>query len=392
MAVTGIFTSDAGIRGEVAPSFAGTLVRTTEVGGTAPLFALSSGMPSEPISTWYVMWIDATHNTGRAKVTVAATASAASVNITLDDASYVVPGQWYLVETTDERLYVLSVNGKVITVTRGFQGSTIAAIGANTYIQRIGTAFAEGSDAPDSVMEAGVFNNNLTSIFRNSWGITGTADAVQYATGSKKANNREQCAQFHAEDIEASMWYSNRYMAIQSGKRLSTMGGINYYMKQTGSGSVFANFADGTGTSADDIDTFIANVFQQQIRGLQNERICFAGNGAVQVIQKIVRENTTMQIVPGASLYGMAIQYWETPFGKVTFLTHPMFNRNPVFTKNLYLLHPGAITTSYLRPTQDLTDAYVGQDSKSGGLITEMTMQVRCLSAFGAMININKAA
>ena len=45
-------------------------------------------------------------------------------------------------------------------------------------------------------------------------------------------------------------------------------------------------------------------------------------------------------------------------------MTHPLFNESPVWTKDLHVLHPGAIRTRWLRKTHH--DGYDGDGRRAG--------------------------
>jgi len=385
--IRGVFLSDSGIQGETSPDFASAVLRTT-TGGTAPLLALSSGMQARDLAgTWSTMWFDEEHSTGR--LAAAATqANGAATALSLTDGSSVVPGQFYLVEKTGERIFVTDVSGNTLTVVRGFQdtGASAAAIATGDYIQRIGTAFSEASEAPTAVYEQGIPYWNVTQIFRTAWDVSNTTSVITYKTGDKVANSRAQAAFTHAEDIERTLWFGRRWVASQGGKRIATMGGVDYYNTQN-----ITNIATGTASTYASIDAFLSSVFLHQIQGKPQERLAFCGNTAVGVLNAIAKSNTTMNIVPGATTFGMKVFQWISPYGQISLMTHPMFNANPTWSKDLRILHPGAMTVCYLRRTKEYTVGETGRDAKAGGFTTEMTTEFRCPKTAGALRNINLA-
>ena len=93
MAVQGVFTSDANIEGTRTGDFAsGILMIHPE--GTAPLFALSSGMQSMDAKDTAVHWFEENKLSGQFKATAAAAVDATT--ITFEDVSFLAPNTMLL--------------------------------------------------------------------------------------------------------------------------------------------------------------------------------------------------------------------------------------------------------------------------------------------------------
>lgn len=385
--IPGVFLSDSGIQGDVNRDFAAGILRC-EIGGTAPLLALSSGMQSRDlVGSWSTMWFDEEHSSGRLKVATTQ-AAATTTSLVLNDASSVIPASIFLVEATGERIFVSDVSSNTLTIVRGFQdtGDKAAIISADDYIQMIGTAFPESSEPPTAVFEQGTPQWNVTQIFRTAWDVSNTAAVVQYQTGNKLVDSQRQSVARHAEEIERTLWYGKRAVMKQVNARLGLMGGVEFFNT-----SNVSTITTGTASTYSTINSFLESVFQYQISGAPQERLAFAGNTAIGIINEIAKSNTTMNITPGATTYGMKVFNWISPFGSISIMTHPMFNQNPVWSKNLWLLHPSSMVMCYLRRTRPYKVAETGRDAQAGGLTTELTAEFRCPKTSGALLNINKA-
>jgi hypothetical protein len=189
MAVAGVFTSDAGIQGERAGDFAGSIIRH-QPNGSAKLLALTSGMKSADASDIIVTWFEQSRLTGRTTITNNA---GTGTSLVVSDGSEFVAGAVMMIETTGEYVYVTNVVTNTLTVERGFAGTTVTAVdgtGTPVGIQRIGNAHEEGSARPTAVRNLGYPVFNYLQIFRDSWEITRTADAVDYRTGKQKPTSR----------------------------------------------------------------------------------------------------------------------------------------------------------------------------------------------------------
>jgi len=379
MAVKGVFASDKNIQGTRKGDFASAVLQYDPT-GSAPLLALSSGMPSQGAADTIITWFEENRITGRVNIT---TDIALTTSGTVDDASAVVAGQIYIVEANGEYLYVESVSGAVITFSRGFGGTTpvdVDGSGTPVPIQRIGNAHEEGSGKPTSFANVGSPIFNYMEIFRNSWDATGTAKAVEFLTGDVVAKNKRDASTFHAEDIERSLLWGKKAIGVQNGKPFRSMDGIitQITARQTVSGAVTS---ESTNTKWSDLDAFLQAVFSNNIKGKPNERIAFCDNQVLSVIGRIAVLNSVIDLATGDTEFGLKITKWITPYGTITLMTHPLMNEMQAFRGALYVLHPGAIQTRYLRMThEDKNDSdgtRAGADADFGVFTTEMSVEYR---------------
>lgn len=387
MAVKGVFASESGIVGDRKGDFAGALLQTQPT-GSAPLLALTAGMRSSDAMDTVITWFEENHISGRIDVTNNA---GTGTSIIVDDASHVVPGQIFLVEASGEYIFVTAVSGNTLTVERAFGGTTASAIDGSATpkpIQRIGTAHEEGSAKPTSVANLGYPRFNYMQIFRNAWDVTGTARAVQWHTGDVVAKNRRDAGNFHAEDIERSFWFGKKSIGSKNGKPFRTMDGV-LSMITTNVTSQSTNVA------VKDLNDFLEDVFSYNIKGQPNERIAFCGNTVLSVLNILAYNYGTINIKPGETSFGLKVNKWMTPYGDISLMTHPLFNESPHWTKNLYVLHPGAVQVRYLRRTKsddyDKDGSRNGADAEYGVLTTEVSIEYQAERTGGKFTGIDTA-
>lgn len=388
MAVRGVFASDSGIVGDPVGDFAAALLQEFPT-GTAPLFALSSGMPSRPATDVVVNWFEENHLSGRT-TTSGAVASTTTTAIPVVDGSSYPPNIIILDEATAEMMFVTAVTMGVppaatLTVVRGFAGTTPVNVGSGDGIQRIGTAQEEGSAAPTAITNLGVPLYNFTQIFRNTWNVTGTAQAVEYHTGSQTAKTQRDAALFHGEDIERSIMFGKRALGVKNGQPFRTMNGVDAQITTN------ITAAGGT-TSWTQLDAFLQTIFSRNIKGKPNERIAFTGNSGLSVINAIARLNSTTYIEPGQTDFGIKVMKWMTPFGDISLMTHPLMTENPLWTKDLKIYHPGAIETRWLRRThEDRYDAdgqRAGVDADYGVFTSELSVEYHVQKTGGRLTGL----
>lgn len=388
MAVKGVFASDQNIAGTVKGSFASALLQVDPT-GSAPLLALSSGMQSEDSSSVVETWFEENHLSGYLTVTNDA---ALTTTMVLSDGNQVVAGTIMLVHSTGEYVFVDSISGNTATVTRGFGGSTITDTdGSSTPvpIQRITTAQEEGSAKPTAIANLGFPRFNYMEIFRNSWDATGTAKAVAYHTGNVVAKNMRDAGLFHAEDMERAFIWGKQTIGTLNGKPFRTCDGVTNQITTNVT-------AQSTNTTFADLNTFLQSIFERNIKGKPNERIAFCGNTVLSVINEIAKINGTINMETGHTEFGLKVTKWLTPFGDVSLMTHPLMNENATWTKELYVLHPGAVKIKYLRRTKhdrnDIDGSRAGADADFGVFTTEGTIIYGAELTGGIYTGIDTAA
>ncbi len=293
------------------------------------------------------------------------------------------------IESTGEYVFITGVNGNALTVVRGFAGTTAASANDAAGFQRVGTAQEEGSGVPTAIVNLGVPLFNYVQIFRNTWNVTGTTQAVEYYTGSQSAKTQRDAVLFHAEDIERAMIFGKRTIGIKNGQPFRTMNGLDAHITTNVTGA-------GATTNYTQFDTFWRGIFGRNIKGKPNERIAFCGNVALSVINAIARLNATIYIEPTTTEFGLAVFKWITPYGNVSLLTHPLFVESPVWTSDLRVYHPGAIELRWLRKTHedryDKDGSRAGVDADFGVMTSELSVEYHVQKTGGRLTGLTAGA
>jgi hypothetical protein len=397
MAIRGIFASHSGIVGDRVNTLSGRVLRL-DFGGTAPLLALSSGMKEERVMDTSYSWIEDAHISGNGAVGAGGELIGATT-LTVVDAGIWTPNSILLVEATGEMLFITAVvSNTSITVLRGFAGTTAAAIPANGTLQLIGTAFEEGGGKPTPVMQAGESYVNYVQIFKNGWSVTGTVKAIQFLTGSKLAESKSQCAQFHAEDIERSFLWGRRSVTSRNNKEMRTSNGILAQVEDYGGlvQSAAYNSVSGAMSTAG-IQEFMRIVFNRNAKGLPNERVAFTSTFVLNLVQQMVRKDTRYDLTVSDGEFGFKVVTLTFITNSLKLMTHPMMTENATWSKELYVLHPGLISKRVLRDTwtQEFTigqNTNNGVDADEGFIADEMGFQLKGAPLCGIMRNIQTAA
>lgn len=352
MSVRGIFMSNSGIAGERQNTLSGRILMNG-FAGSAPLLALSSGMPEEKISDTAWSWTEDQHVSGASTTTSSYNSSATSIVVA--DSNLWVPNMLLLVESTGERLFVTAVAGNTITVVRGAFGSTAASIGSAARLQSIGTVFAEADGKPSPVVQAGESYTNLVQIFKNGWSVSGTAKAIGFVTGSKLARNKQMAMTYHAEDIERAFLFGTRGQQVIGGKEYRTSNGIKNMIANYGGKVVSAAYGSTPGNMAllgtASLTNFIRQVFDRNVKGMPNERVCFSSSTILELLQIMVKKDSSYFIESNETDFGFNVTTINFLGNVIKIMTHPLFVENPTWSQLFLVLHPGLIKKKILRPT-----------------------------------------
>ena len=406
---SGVDTGNIGATTDlVKKSFAGMITRLMP-NGSAPLFGMTSMIGSETalavehgFFTKTMLFPQATVNAG--------TLTSGTTTITVADSSNIIPGMILQHATTRENILVTAVpTATTLTVVRGVGTVAAASFLDATNWYQVGTAFEEGSARPQAVNVTPVRITNLTQIFRNTWALTDSARATQVIAGETNiAESRQDCAAFHAADIEKALFFGQKSSSTRNGRPFRTMEGLvaaignsDYYNSVTG--SIHVNTADATTTFAQ-LETYLDPIFNQNTDPKQgNERVLFVGGTARKVINGIGKLYGVYELMQGQTEYGLQFDTFMTTRGKFRLIEHPLFNTNTTWSKMAVAVDLSTFKLAYLgdRKTKsaefNTTGAATntdggGIDAVGGTLTTELTCTVKNAPANAVIYGLTAAA
>jgi hypothetical protein len=336
---TGIFsTSTASATTDyVAKSFAGMITRLMP-NGQAPLFGMTSMLQSETAVQVEHGFFTKTMIFPSMNLD-AAVADGVATTFTVASTTNLLPGMLMRAESTGEIVIINQVLSTTqVLVGRGI-GTTAAAIADNVNFYQVGNAFEESSIRPNALQSNPVRITNLTQIFRNSWALSGSSNATQVIAGeSLEAENRQDCAAFHAADIEKALFFSAKSQGVRNGQPFRTMDGLlpivsnlSYYPASYSAANVYTAAAT---TNYTQLETMLDPVFNQVTDPKAgNERVLFVGSEARKVLNNIGRVNATYNLNDGATSYGLQFARFKIARGGFNMVEHPLFNSNSDWAK-----------------------------------------------------------
>lgn len=379
--IPGIFSSQGGINAERLDSFNSKLFRS-QLAGTAPIFALSSGSAQFQLTSKIHYWF--MKQPYSSKLIASAAANNSATSITVDKGAVVEPSSVIMNTKTNEYMFVSAVSGNTLTVVRGFAESTAAAVTQNDELLYLGTAKKEGSLAPNPKYRRGVPRMNYSQIFRNGWGTTRTAEHIKFITGNKATENKEDAVSMHAQDIEMALLLGRKSLnQVDGSEVLSTMDGLTSIVKN--------NTALAAAATLDSIQEWMYSNFETCPEGVPNERVVMTSLNVLYILNKLIREAGTSYYPIGTAtkVYGLDVYALQLPgMQEVKILAHPLFSQTESLSKSMLIYHPGLIKIGYMTDAEIKDATPVGMDGQANVITSELTLEYADENTGGVLSNI----
>lgn len=401
----GMFTTSVMTQDLAKKSFAGMITRLMP-NGTAPLFGITSMLPSETAVQIEHGFFTKTMLFPNL-VIGAGGAAAGDTTLLVTSTANILPGMIMREDVTGENFIINNVvDATHVAVTRAVGTTSAQAMTAADACYQVGNAYEEASLRPNSLIINPVRVTNLTQIFRNTWAISDTIRATLTIAGETNiAESRQDCAAFHAADIEKALFFGQKSQGTRNGQPFRTMDGlinivsnIGYYPSSYAAANVTTAGATTTYTQ---LEAALDPVFNQATDPkVANERVMFVGGTAKRVLNNIGRLNGTYMMVDGATSWGLQFSTFKTARGTFRVIEHPLFNSNSRWSKMAVAVDLTTFSVAYLgdRKTQNKefnADADAndnGIDAVGGTLTTEMTCVVKNPPANAIVYNLTAGA
>jgi hypothetical protein len=329
-----------------------------------------------------------------------AISSAGTTSFTVDTTDNILAGMVLRANTTGEIVVVNSVtDATTIVVTRGVGTVAAGNIADDVVLYQVGNAFEEGSTRPSNAFIIPARITNYTQIFRNSWQLTGTASATKVIAGDTNvAENRQECAAFHARDIELGLFFGQKFLGTRNGQPFHLMNGLLNIIATYASANVHTA---GSTTNYTQLETLLDPVFDTQTDPkTANERVIFCGGKARVVLNNIGRLNGTYFISDGQTSYGLQFGSFKISRGTFRIIEHPLFNSNADWAKMAVVCDLSSFSVPYLGNRKTMSQEYGvtgtpvdnGIDAVGGTLTTELTTEIKNPQANAVVYGLTAAA
>lgn len=344
--------------------------------GQAPLTALLSKMASEKVDDPEYNWWEEELAAVRVTINGVINTTTVTAFVVVADALMLVPGDMLLIETSDATTAeIVRVNGvandTTFDVIRAQGGTSAAAIPNSTAITKIGNSYAEGSTSPNVSNRNPTKKTNYLQIFKTAYEITNTAKMTRTRTGDPIKNDKKRKMFDHSVAMEFAFLFGKPIEFTGSnGKPQRLTGGLRHFISSNV--TVFAT----TPTETTFLNA-VTPVFNFDGGG-GNERIIFAGNGALTSLNKLAKAGMQVRTDDVVKLYGMQLQRWIIPQGTFLLKTHPLMNTHARYTNSMFVVDPSALKYRFLRDTKMEDNIQAPDaDEQKGQWLTECGLEIR---------------
>jgi len=262
----------------------------------------------------------------------------------------------------------------------------------------IGNINAEGADTPDEITYDPTKYYNYTQIFRTPVSITGTAAATRLRTGPQNRENRREGLEIHMMEIEKAFLFGVRTESTGSnGKPKRTTWGLIPIIRTNTSSDNISDYVTNTSYSGqtwlqggkDWFDAKLASIFRFGAR----RKLAFTGYSAMLGINRLAETYGTLQIKVGQGAYGIKVVDWETVFGTITMINHPLFSYESTNAGMMAIFEPKLLKYRYMngRDTKYLKDRQDnGIDGTIDEYLTEAGLEFHHPNCFGLLTGVGE--
>ena len=355
--------------------------------GSAPLTALLARMKKQSVNDPEFNWWEETLSAVRVTVNYTTGYDSTANTIIIDSGGLsLVAGDVLLIERTEDTGYsneiviVSSVTGDtVIVIKRGQAGTTKADVSGTASglfdgnaLTKIGNAFEEGTTSPNVSLRNPTKYHNFTQIFKTAVEETRTATQTFARTGDAWNNDKKRKSFDHSVALEFAFMWGKHYEDTGGTKPKRYTGGLREFI--TTNNTIFA-----TTPTEDTLLNALYPVFNYDSGGAGNERIVFAGNGALNSLNKLARNSSSTRVNfdNTVKFYGMELQRWITPQGTFFVKTHPLMNLHTRFANSMFIINPAGLIYRPMMDTKFQDNIQANDaDCRKGQWITEAGLEV----------------
>jgi hypothetical protein len=302
---------------------------------------------------------------------------------------FILSGGIFLNSRTLERIRVTAdPTSANITVQRGVQGTTAAAIDANDNFSYITDAAVEGSVAVrGSYAQPDNFFNYIQT-FKQSVMVANAYKAGVLRTDIDGPKNEATLDSLEkiANRIEWAYLQGCPEIYTSAGGPTYYTGGIQYAIDNAG---LTANALNGNGPAGVTLDAFKAWLQTFMVYG-DDSKLGFCGPLSYSAISNYASTaQGGFRILNQSTIFGIAITTIMTPFGQFNLAMHPLMNNNVAYQGYMSVVDLKLITQKVMEPLfyQESIEL-PGQDAYVGQFRAKLGLKLKFPQAFGYAQNL----
>lgn len=318
-------------------------------------------------------WLETRLNKPTFKV---APANQAATDLTIvadeDSVSFLTEGSIIKDIKTHEQMRVSAINGKTITVARGYGVTNAQEITAddgeaNATFVNISVAYAEGSLAPKGTVLLKKDNFNYCQTFRRTLKITRNklrqgeyGDDGNSAESRRKAE-RNKILRLHQNDIEQSLMFGEPKKDLSSSEPLYVTGGLFHYIK--------TNVLSITNPDKFKVGTINEILGAMADKGSAGDKVMLTGSG----FNAKLNDNAIKTFSGGAGSllkeYGISLDKIDTEYGELNIMYDPVLSA--VYPNTAVILDLDELLLHFIEETKMETN--IQSDGYDGVVDTFLT-------------------
>lgn len=288
-------------------------------------------------------------------------------------------------------------NGEDYDVAPGDNG-TDAYISDCDRLMVIGNMNPEGGESPDGHVFNPAKRYNYTQIFRTTYELTRTAKATTLRTEDSMAKDRKAALLRHSLDMEEAFLYGVPYEGVgTNGKKERMTGGIEYAIRTwapTDNVSDYVNDVDypqgdwldpltDAYNGAEWLNDKLQAIFQY---GTSDTRLAICGAAALRALETLALRHSTFNIDSGTKEFGIDLRTWQTSFGTIKLMTHPLMSTSVVYSRSAFILEPSEMDYRFITDTKNDKDTQdAGIDGTREEFLTECGLEFGVLKGWGLL-------
>lgn len=334
---------------------------------SAPLVQLSKKMSKKVAINPEFKWMEEESLTKTDQVNNGAGYTSGATSVVVDNGSRFRAGDVVKAVATGEQLLVTAVSTNTLTVSRGWGSTAAGTLADNAVLLIVGNANEEHATKRSIKIGDQTPKTNYTQIFRTPFGISDTAANSEFYGGGDLKHQRMMQLIEHQKEIERAFWFGEPKEDTSGTHPKRATGGVDYFI------STNATDAGGTLTEAE-FEAFLRTGFRY---GSKNKWL-FCAPIITSAISYWAKNK--LQTSQSDKTYGIAIQEYLTPFGKLNIVNMNLFAETTVYAGYGFLLDMESLAYRYLNNRDTRLKTNIQDNSADGEedeYISEVGIELR---------------
>lgn len=238
-------------------------------------------------------------------------------NIGLSDSTWIASGDVLFVESTEELVYVDSIESSEVDITH-IDGSSEIHPATSGYVKKVGSRNHEFATARTAVSTKEVEKENYCEIHSESVTTTG-----RYQAGRKYTNGKKHKDQVRKKITEMKLEIERNFMfSTDKGSTPVTTD----YRHTWGEGALGRITTNKTSYNGALTESALDNYFQSVFAKGSKRKKHYAGSNQISAINTILKDKSGYTFMDNVKEYGLDLARYRTPFGLVDLIWDPVLD------------------------------------------------------------------